>query len=187
MKVVEGYIKDVLSGKIPAGIHVKRAVKRFLDDMKRDDLEFRPASVKRVTDFIAHLKHFTGEHDDHPFILQPWQEFIIANLYGFYWKDSGKRRFQTAYLEMARKQGKTALVAALCLYGLVADGEPAAEILLAANSKDQAKIAFNLVRGFAKSFDPSEKYMKKFRADVICPSNNGFIKCLASDSDKLDG
>lgn len=187
MKVVEGYIRDVLSGKIPAGIHVKRAVKRYLDDLERKDLEFRPGSVERVTDFISHLKHFTGDHNDHPFILQPWQEFIIANLYGFYWKDSGKRRFQTAYLEMARKQGKTALVAALCLYGLVADGEPAAEILLAANSKDQSKIAFNLVRGFAKSFDPTEKYLKKFRADVICPSNSGFIKCLASDSDKLDG
>jgi phage terminase large subunit-like protein len=190
MGTVLKYCDDILTllkVRIPSGIHVRGAVIRFKQDLRRSDLEFRPKAVQKVIDFICHLKHFTGEFDGKSFILQPWQVFIIANLYGFYWKDTGKRRFQTAYIELGRKNGKTAFSAALSLYHLVADGEAAAEVLIAANSKDQAKVCFNTVRGFAKSFDPSEKYLKKFRADVIYPSTNSFIKCLASDSNKLDG
>jgi len=187
LKAVNKYCQDIDSGKIPSGIHVKNAVKRFQEDLKRDDLEFKMHAADVVIDFISQLKHFTGKHDGKPFVLEPWQQFIIANLYGFYWKDSGQRRFQTAYIELGRKNGKTALSAALGLYHLIADGEAAAEVLIAANSKDQAKICFNTVRGFAKGFDPDEKYLKKFRADILFPITNSFIKVLASDHDKLDG
>jgi len=185
--VVEKYCQDINSGKIPSGIHVRNAVKRFQEDLKRNDFEFKTHTADVVIDFISQLKHFTGKHDGNPFVLEPWQQFIIANLYGFYWKGSGQRRFQTAYIEVARKNGKTALSAALGLYHLIGDGEAAAEVLLAANSKDQAKIGFNTVRGFAKGFDPQEKYLKKFRADILFPQTNSFIKVLASDHDKIDG
>jgi phage terminase large subunit-like protein len=86
---------------------------------------------------------------------------------------------------MARKQGKTALVAALSLYSLLADDEEAAEILLAANSKDQAKIAFNMVRAYAKGLDPEEKKIKRFRSDIIFRDSPAFIKSLAADSSKM--
>jgi len=182
---LDQYCDNVLTDTIPSGIHLKNAVKRYLSD-RQNGWDFNEKAVNKVIKFISKLKHFTGKHAGQHFILEPWQVFIIANLYGFYNKD-GYRRFQTAYLEMARKQGKTALVAALSLYNLVADDEAAAEILLAANSKDQAKIAFNLVHGFAHGYDPDEKKVKRFRSDVILREEPGFIKCLASDSDKLDG
>ena len=107
------YIKDVESGRVPGCIHVRNAVRRFKADYKRTDLEFRKDKVKQVVDFIGHLKHFTGAHSGKNFKLMPWQLFIIANLYGFYWRGSNQRRFQTAYIEVARKNGKTALSAAL--------------------------------------------------------------------------
>jgi len=90
---------------------------------------------------------------------------------------------------MARKQGKTALVSALALYSLVADDEPAAEILLAANSKDQARIAFKMVRSFAHGYDEKEETIKRFRNDIVLNNRleDTFIKTLAADSDKLDG
>ncbi|MEQ2953673.1 terminase large subunit domain-containing protein [Phocaeicola massiliensis] len=59
----------------------------------------------------------------------------MANIIGFYWKD-GDRRFTSSYIEVSRKNGKTALAAALCMYFLIADGEDGAEVDLAANSKD---------------------------------------------------
>lgn len=59
----------------------------------------------------------------------------MANIVGWYWKD-GTRRFTSSYIEVSRKNGKTALAAALCLYYLIADGEDGAEVDLAANSKD---------------------------------------------------
>lgn len=187
MEAFEQYCEDVISGRILTGIHVKNAVKRFKADLLRNDLDFRIEAVKTVSDFTSSLHHFTGLHDGKNFTLEPWEQFIIANLYGFYWKGTDKRRFRSAYIEVAKKNGKTALMAALGLYHLIADGEAAAEILLAANSKDQAKRCFDTVRGFSKKFDPFEKYLKRFRADIIFPSTNSFIKVLAADADKLDG
>ena len=184
---LDQYCSDVLEDKIPSGLHLKNAVGRYLAD-RQNGFVFDEKAVNKVITFISKLKHSAGEHAGKHFILEPWQVFLVSNLYGFYNKD-GRRRFKTAYLEMARKQGKTAFVAALALYNLLADDEPAAEILLAANSKDQARIAFKLVRSFAHGYDPKETEVKRFRNDIVV--NNGledtFIKCLAADSDKLDG
>lgn len=181
------YIKDIEDGTIPSCIHVKNAVRRFKQDYKRTDLEFRRNKVKQVVDFIASLKHFTGAHSGKNFKLRPWQYFIIANLYGFYWKGTNLRRFQTAYIEVARKNGKTALSAALSLYHLIGDGEDAAQVLLAANSRDQAHIDYDMTDKFAKGFDPKGDYLRRYRADILFDHTNSRLKVLAADSDKLDG
>jgi len=192
---VEKYTTDILNGTIPAGVHLKNAVARFLNDYKRcnsgeeDDAnswEFREDAVIKVVKFIGKLKHFKGETSKKHFTLEPWQLFIIASLYGFYNKD-GSRRFQTAYIEVARKNGKTALVAALALYHLVADGEDGGEILFSANSLDQAKIAFAMVDGFALGYDPDEETIRHRYKDIFYDKTNSFIKVLASDANKLDG
>ena len=144
------YCEDILSEKIPACTHVKNAVKRFISDLERDDLVFREDEVQIVIDFILKLKHSTGKHADKPFILEPWQVFIIMNLYGFFWKGTTSRRFNNAYLEISRKNGKSATASALGLYHLIADGEPDAQVLMAANSKEQAKIAFDITKKVCK-------------------------------------
>jgi phage terminase large subunit-like protein len=60
----------------------------------------------------------------------------VANIVGFYWHGTNDRRFTSSYIEVSRKNGKTALAAALCLYFLIADGEDGAEVDLAANSRE---------------------------------------------------
>lgn len=181
------YADNVSSGKIPAGLHIRNAVKRFREDLKRDDLDLREEAVSKVINFFASNKHFTGRHDNQPFVLEDWQVFIVTNIYGFYYKSTGKRRYDNAYIEIARKNGKTALGAVLAMYHLIADGEAAAEVLLAANSKDQAKIAYSLVKGFVKKLDPSSKYLRAYRADVFFDATDSFMKVLAADADTLDG
>ncbi len=183
---LENYISDVESGKLISGLYVKNAVKRYKKDLLNPKWIYDSSKVDKVVNFIAKLKHFTGKYNKKPFILEPWQVFIIANLYGFYNVD-GTRRFQTAYLEMARKQGKTALVAALSLYHLVEDGESGAEILFAANSLEQARIGFKFVHAFATSYDRRGQKLKKYRADMLYPARNSFIKTLSADASKLDG
>ena len=189
LEILNQYCSQVLSGEIPSGLHLRNAVSRFHANMLTLDengWEFREDSVNKVIKFVSKLKHFTGKHANKPFKLLPWQVFIIANLYGFYNKD-GSRRFNTAYLEMARKQGKTALVAALAMYHLIADDEQSAEILFAANSKDQAKIGFNMVKAFSKGYDPDGKRIKSRWLDIYFDESNSFIKVLAADSSKIDG
>lgn len=186
--ILRRYINDILFGNIPSCSYVKNAVKRFERDLKRADLDFREERVSEVLNFISQLKHFTGQHSGNNFIAEPWQVFIAANLYGFYWAGSDLRRFNDAYIEIARKNGKTAFFgSALGLYHLIADGEDAAEVLLAANSKEQAHICFDLTHGFTKKFDPDGSILRTYRSDIKFPETKSFIKVLAADSDKLDG
>ena len=136
MKPYYRYANEITEGKIVCGDSIRLACSRFLNDLNRPDLEFKEAVVDRAISFISTLKHFAGKSSGKNFVLEDWQQFIIANILGFYWKDSGERRFTSSYIEVSRKNGKTALAAALCLYYLIADGEDGAEVDLAANSKD---------------------------------------------------
>ena len=187
MKLYNDYANKVLNETIITGKNIQLACNRFKTDLQREDLEFREDKVDKAIEFISTLKHFTGKHSGKPFILEGWQQFIIANIIGFYWKETGTRRFSSSYIEVSRKQGKTALAAALCLYYLIADNEDGAEVLLAANSKEQAKIAFDMCYSFVKGIDPRTKYFIPYRADIKFNLTNSKLKVLAADDSKLDG
>ena len=81
----------------------------------------------------------------------------------------------------------TALAAALCLYFLIADGEDGAEVDLAANSKEQAKLAFEFCSAFSKQIDPKNKYLNPFRDSILMDANHSKLKVFAADDSKLDG
>lgn len=185
--ILHKYILDVKNGVVLACDEVKQSIYRFESDLLRKDLEFKIDKVERVVKFISALNHSTGKFQNSPFILEPWQIFIISNLYGFYWKDTGLRRFTSSYIEVARKNGKTAFASALCLYHLIGDNEGNAEVLLAANSKEQAKIAFEITGLFSKKLDPQQKTLINYRNEVKFKPTNSVLKVLAADDTKLDG
>lgn len=181
------YAQDVLEGRAVAGELVKLSCDRFFRFMEGDDYEFRPEAVDRVIDFFRSLRHYTGRHAGAPFELQPWQAFAVASIFGFYRKDDGTRLTKSAYLELARKQGKTALGAGICLWGLIADGEMNAEVDLAANSKEQAKICFKMCTNYARSLDPRWQYLKPFRDKIEFEHTLSTMHVFAADDSKLDG
>lgn len=187
MKQYYQYAEDVINGKIIAGENTILSCKRFKNDLLRSDLVFKENVVDRAIIFIGTLKHFTGKSSGKNFILEGWQQFIVANIIGWYWKDTNTRRFTSSYIEVSRKNGKTALAAALCIYFLVADGEDGAEVDLAANSKEQAKIAFNFCSKFAQQLDPKGKVLKPYRDSVLMDINSSKLKVFAADDSKLDG
>ena len=83
------------------------------------------AKADRAVTFIENLKHTKGKWDGKPFWLLPWQEQIIRDIFGIVDKD-GHRQFRTAYVEIGKKNGKSELAAAVALYLLYGDNEPAA-------------------------------------------------------------
>lgn len=105
-KAYYNYVDNVLSGKIVTGTLIKKACERFKDDLQREDLIFDERVVDRAIDFIAALEHFKGKSKGKNFVLEDWQAFIVANIVGFYWKDSNTRRFTSSYIEVSRKNGK---------------------------------------------------------------------------------
>lgn len=188
MKSYLQYAQDVLEGRQPAGRLIKKAAERFFNLMEDERYEFKEEKADRVVLFLSKLHHYKGRHAGKPFILEPWQTFIIAGIYGFYRKEDESRLVSFVYIEMARKQGKSALAAGLCLYHLTGDGESGAEVYLAANSRDQAKLSsWPLCSNFAKSLDPRSKYLEVYRDMVKFDQAKSWLKVLASDSAKLDG
>lgn len=166
---------------------MRMAAQRFLNDIKRKDMFFSYREVDRCISFFATLRHSTGRFSKKPFHLMPWQQFIIANIIGFRWKDTGRRRFTQSYIEMARKQGKTALMAGLALYYMIADGEDGAECDLAANSRDQAKIAFRMAKQFCRCLDPTGKTVRPLQYTIEVVPTDGIMNVFASDDSRLDG
>ena len=180
------YANDVIAGKVLACEYVKLACQRYLDYFNRDDIVFKPKKVDRVINFIGQLKHFTGSHNGKPFNLEPWQKFIVYSIYGWYYKD-GTRMVRNAYIEVARKNGKTALVAALCLYHLIYDGEANAQVILSATSAKQAKICFDMCSNFLKPLDPKSKYFKRYRDSIKFDATTSSLHVVAADASRLDG
>lgn len=142
---VTRYARNVTSGKIVAGPHVRAACLRHLDDLEHGPargLRFDTALVKRAVGFYRDVLRLAGgEFEGLPYELIDWQAFIVGSLFG--WIDAaGFRRFRVAYIETAKGSGKSPLAAGVGMYGLVADGEPRAEIYAAATKKDQAMVLF---------------------------------------------
>jgi len=187
---IRGYIdyaNGVLNGKIVAGEYVRLACKRFFEFLERDDMYFDIDTVDKVINLIYKLKHTAGRFNKTPFKLLPWQQFIIANLFGFKWKSNDLRVTRNVFCMVSRKNGKTCLMSAICIAALLVDGNHEAEIDFISNSSKQAGIAFNMTTNFCKSIDPDQKIFKRYRSEIRIPVLSSKIQILSSDSMTLDG
>jgi phage terminase large subunit-like protein len=154
-------------------------------------LYYDPAAAERPIVFIEqYCKHHKAEWAGKPLILEEWQKAdVIRPLFGWMRAD-GTRRYRTALIEIARKNGKSELVAALGLYLLIADGEPGAEIYASATKKDQAKIVWDTAEAMVKKSTRLQKYVRTHRSNggtLYCDRIGSFFVPLGADSKTLDG
>ncbi len=140
-----GYASAVIAGEIVAGPHVRNACRRHLDDLKDGGgrgLTYSPETATRAIRFFeTKLRLNGGQFEGKPFILAPSQAFKVGSLFGWLRAD-GTRRFRRAYIEEGKGNGKSPWAAGVGLYGMMADGEPGAEIYPVAAHRDQAMILF---------------------------------------------
>jgi phage terminase large subunit-like protein len=147
---VDAYAADVLSGTVVAGPYVRLACKRHVEDRQREGTpgwpyRFSADHADYAIAFFETVLRLPDMVDEDgvpvPFLLKPWQAFVIGSLFGWV-NERGKRRFREAYLEIGKGNGKTPMAAGVGLLGLMADGERAAEIYAAAAAQEQAAILF---------------------------------------------
>lgn len=181
------YAQDVVSGKQVAGKLIRLACQRYLDLMNDTRYEFRPDKCERVLSFVSKLKHYQGKCAGKPFVLEEWQKWIIYSIFGFYYRDSNERLVKKALLTVGRKNGKSFLIAAMALYMLIADGEPAAQVLNIANNTKQAHLLFEMQQKLVKCLDPKHKYTKTLRDSIQVPKTSSYSQVLSSDSSGHDG
>jgi phage terminase large subunit-like protein len=150
----------VSAGRSVAGPHVRAACARHLRDLKtgaKRGLHFDIAAALRAIGFFRDVLRLNGgEHERKPFVLEPWQAFVVGSLFGWMGPEQdlppdddnpdGRavrfRRFTTAFVETGKGSGKSPLAAGIGLYMLMADEEPRAEVYAAAVDKAQAGILF---------------------------------------------
>jgi phage terminase large subunit-like protein len=131
-----------------------------------DTSHYDKAKADYAVRFINCLCHTKGTWAGKPFELLPWQEQIIRDLFGVV-KPNGYRQFNTAYIEIPKKQGKSELAAAVALLLLCGDGEQRAEIYGCAADRGQAKIVYDVA------------------ADMVRLSPALSKRCKINDSQKL--
>lgn len=183
----EEYIEGVESGSIVVGKLIRQSVERWRYMADDDSLYFDAERVERCIRFFSIFKHFKGKSAGKPFTLEPWQAYIVATVIGWRRKIDDRRVIRKLYIQMARKNGKTAFVSVLLLYLALADGELGAEGDLAANSKEQAKICYEFANEFARQLDSRARRLKRFRDRIHDAVTKSKIQVFAADDSKLDG
>lgn len=186
---VRVYAEGVASGEIVAGPWVRLAGRRHLDDLEHGPergLRFDAERAWHAVRFFSFLRLSEGEHAGKPFTLQDWQEFIVASLFGWVGAD-GYRRFRTAYIEIGKGNGKSPMAAAICLYGLIADGEPGAQVYAAAVTRDQAGIMFTDAKNMVLASPDLQRIVDVNVNNLAVLGTNSFFRPVSSEARSLDG
>jgi phage terminase large subunit-like protein len=186
---LQEYHNKIQSGEIIAGRKIKKIYSRLIEEMNNDSLPFyfSEESAKRPIAFIESFCRQSVGIAGAKLELQLFQKAAIEAMFGFVYKDTGHRRFQEILFLVARKNGKTTLLAAIAMYMLIADREASAECYSVATKLDQAKKTFKEIVAMQKYSEAIQSVTKKRRSDIYVPSTLSSFEPLASDSKTLDG
>lgn len=188
------YVDDVLNGKIKACRKIQLACQRHVDDLERSkSADFPFYYDQDMADKAIRFIELLPKTDGSPLTMQPFQRFIIASLYGWREKETGNRRFDRAFISMARKSGKTYLASGMAALGLLMEKEPAMnrQVLFVSNALKQAKLGYNMLSSELRQIRQQSKAMRKrikVQKQAITDNLTGSTAvALASDTGTLDG
>ena len=174
------------------------AAERFFRDLENTAFEMDEDMVNFVIHFIENvIVHQQGDDmfavsiRNKPLLLQPWQHFVVVNLFGFYYKGTNERRFKEALIMLARKNGKTSFTAAIALAYQVLDTDSGSKCYIVANSVKQAMEAFGFLRFNVERWNDKNIRIKDNNQEHSITANFGdegsfFIQALANDESRLD-
>ncbi|BDH62120.1 terminase [Lysinibacillus sp. PLM2] len=197
-KVALDYAESIISYKKVACVENRLAAKRFIEDLKRDDLDFRQEQFDFVIGLIENtVAHQQGEDlkgnplKGTPLLLQPWQKFVIVNLLGFFNKDSNVRRFHESLLMISRKNGKTAFASALGWALSILERKSGSKLYILANSLKQTMESFgflkyNVERLKDKTIRIRDNNQEHSISKNFSDEGSIFIQALANDPKRLD-
>ncbi|WP_235807380.1 terminase large subunit domain-containing protein, partial [Loigolactobacillus rennini] len=188
------YCVMVLSGTFITCQDTKNACIRHLKDIRRitsDDnfpFVYKPKRAKKVINFIEILPDPKGNINK----LGLFQKFIVSMVRGWF-DENDCLRFRKAYISMARKQGKSLIVAGLVLYAFLFDRDPreGRQIFTAANDKKQASIVFDMVakqlKYFVSRVPELKNDVKKVREQIKNLKDGSYVMPLSRETGAVDG
>lgn len=144
---------------------------------------FDEAKAQRTVDFISCLKHTKGRWRGQNFELLPWQDSIIRDVFGTV-KENGYRQYNTAYVEIPKKNGKSELAAGVALYMTCGDGEWGAEVYGCASDRQQASIVFDVAVDMVDQCPALKKRIKPVMSvkRLVYQPTNSFYQVLSAEA-----
>jgi phage terminase large subunit-like protein len=202
-KLVNDYAQSIVDGKKVACKELRQGCKRYTKDLKNKKYDFNPKDAEFVIGIIENtFVHFQGERLDgtplrgQPFLLEPWQKFIIYNIVGFYKK--GKkikpctiRRFKEAFIYISRKNGKTSFAAALAWALGILERKSGSKIYIVSAALQQSLESFNFINFNLEQMGEKENFRvidNNQGHSISCDFGNGsiFIQAMPANPEKQD-
>lgn len=150
---------------------------------KAKDSHYDKDAADYAVMFIESLCHTKGTWAGKPFELIDWQEQIIRDLFGIL-KPNGYRQFNTAYVEIPKKMGKSELAAAVALLLCCGDGEERAEVYGCAADRQQAAIVFDVAADMVRMCPALSRRVKILASQkrIIYKPTNSFYQVLSAEA-----
>ncbi|MFA5234955.1 MAG: terminase TerL endonuclease subunit [Sulfurimonas sp.] len=150
------------------------------------------AAVNAIAFFPERLKHIEGALAGEPFALEPWEQAIVGNLFGWKRRDAkGReiRRYRECLIFVPRKNGKTPLAAGIGLYCLFCEAERGQQNYIAASTREQAGLLFRHARGMVDQCDELSSLCRVYGGNapggqsqsIVRESRGSFLKIISSD------
>ncbi len=149
---------------------------------KADDFWFDEKSAQRAIDFFRFfIKHVDGEKAGEPFVLERWQQSVMANLFG--WKDKNNlRRYTECFVYVPRKNGKTTWSAGTGLFTMACEGEERGRIYSTAKEREQASIIFGIAKDMVQADEELNDRFRLFRYYILYGKNKSVFKALSAEA-----
>lgn len=191
---VKEYAEKVLNGDIIAGKKIKLACKKELKDREKSlqndfNYYFDNQIASKAIKFMELIPNPTGDNMQ----LALFQKWIIGSLYGWREKKTKNRRYQNAFISMARKNGKSFLASAIGIATLLIESKPSRgrQVLFVANSLSQAMLSFNMARSELNRSCRISPFLRRHidvhKQEISDTATDSFMKPLPADADHLDG
>ena len=148
-----------------------------------EDSKYNKKAADYAVSFIECLSHTKGTWAGKKFELLDWQEQIIRDLFGIL-KPNGYRQFNTAYIEIPKKNGKSELAAAVALLLTCGDGEERAEVYGCAADRQQAAIVFDVAADMVRMCPALSKRVKILTSQkrIVYIPTNSFYQVLSAEA-----
>lgn len=196
--IVLEYANSIVEGRKIACKEQVQGCQRFLNDFKNPDYDFNPKDAEFVIGIIEKtFVHQKGEDMQgwplrgRPFLLEPWQKFVVYNLLGFFHKGTRLRKYKEAFIMLARKNGKTPFMSALA-WGLgLLERRSGAEIVVVGAVLKQALQGFNFLNfnlGEMGEADNCRILDNNQEHSISMNLSDGYmrIETIAGNSDRMD-
>lgn len=195
---VKEYASSIIEGRKVACKEVRQACERFFRDIDNPAYDFNPKDAEFVIGIIEKtFVHQKGENMQGyplrgtPFLLEPWQKFIIYNLLGFFHKGTKLRKYKEAFNMLPRKQGKTPLMSSLA-FGLgLLERKSGAEVVIVGAQLKQALQSFNFLNYNLKHMGEEKNFRildNNQEHSISGELGDGYmrIETIAGNSDRMD-